>query len=269
MLYAIPYFSPVIFEFGGQNVESWRIFWFLARIMALLVVLHETRRKELDLKTSLLIFVAGLFLVSFWEKILFYFSHLYLHHDNMYSSLNQWSSFGRVYFGTIVGTFLSVLLGIAITKRWQHVFKYFDVFFLIHLVALFFYRIGNFFMHSHIGKITDLPWGINYFGTVRHEVALYELVSLSILFLVVWNLRKKISLPGFLSLIIIGWISLSRIITDFFRSTDLPNSNFHFQSGLTLNQVIFAVLFIVDISIVIFLFLKKKENIWVNSNPEG
>lgn len=262
MLYFLPYFElKMIPLWGDYSIESWKIFWILARVAVILILLKEAKRLNLSRKTTWIIFILSVFLVSFFEKILFFFSHKYLHTDGgLYEfTFSSWRAFGRVHFGAIVGIILTVIITTLITKKYKNIYKYLDILLLAHIAGSFIYRIGNLFWHSHIGKITTVPWGFWYNGQVRHEISLYELISLALLFSIAWPVRKRITQPGLLSLIILGWMSLSRFITDFFRSADLPNSNFHLQSGLTLNQVAYGAVFL--ICIVGLLFITKKRKI--------
>lgn len=261
MLYFLPYFElKMIPLWGDYSIESWKIFWFLARVAVFLILLKEAKRLGLSRKTAWIIFILSVFLVSFFEKILFFFSHRYLHADGgLYAiTFSSWRAFGRVQLGAIVGIILTVIIAALITKKYKNIYKYLDILLLAHIAGSFFYRIGNLLWHSHIGKITAVPWGFWYNGQVRHEISLYELISLALLFPIAWPLRKKITQPGLLSLIILGWMSLSRFITDFFRSTDLPNSNFHFQNGLTLNQVAYGALFFICFSMTLIITRKRK-----------
>jgi len=264
MLYVIPYFELTFISVAGYQFESWKLFWFFGRVIFLYVFFKEIKRLELSKKAALIIFLLNLFLINFFERLLFYFSHNYVLKDKA-SSLSDafnvlsWGSSGRVYFGTIIGVFSAILIGSLITKQWKNVWKYLDAGFLAQTAGTFIYRIGNVLWHSHMGKITDVPWGIVYKGQIRHEVGLYELISLFVIFFIAWFLRKRIPKAGLLFTIILGLLSLSRFFTDFLRSTDLPNSNFHFQNGFTMNQIAYGVVFLICLGLFFFLSKGQKE----------
>lgn len=265
MLYILPYIELKIINLGGGYfVQSWQVFQAIGRFLIIYFFIRETRRLNLKIKTTLAICFFSVFLVTFFEKILYFLSHKYLHLPSAQLqavSLERWEFLGRVHFGGFIGLSLAILLGTIITKEYKNILKYLDIAFLVQIFGAFFYRMGNFFWNEHIGKITNVPWGVEFQGQVRHQVALYEMISLLLLFLIIWPLRKKISRPGVISLFVIGWMSLSRFITDFFRSTDLPHSNFHFSNGLTLNQVAYSIVFLVSFSLFLYLTLKYRENI--------
>jgi len=79
-----------------------------------------------------------------------------------------------------------------------------------------------------------------------------------LLFSVLWFLRKRIKQDGTLSIIFLGWFLSVRFVTDFFRSTDLPESDIRYF-GLTLAQITSIILLFCAV-----LFLSysktKKEN---------
>lgn len=68
------------------------------------------------------------------------------------------------------------------------------------LFGLFFGRLGCFLIHDHLGKPTDLPWGVFVAGAYRHEPALYEAVLLlligGILYLMDIKIRRKFKNPS-------------------------------------------------------------------------
>lgn len=264
----LPYFELKMINFFGYSIESWKTFWFLGRVAVIYVMLKEAERLKLNKKTVIIIFLLGLIFISFFEKLLFYLSHQFLHNDGamIHFSYAGWGSLGRVFFGVFIGIILAVLIGALITRQLKNFWSFLDLNLIAQIVGSFFYRIGNLLNHSHMGNETNFFLGIPFQGKIRHEVTLYELISLGLLFLIVWPLRKKIKKPGFLSLIILGWMSLSRFITDFFRSADLPYSNFHFSNGLTLNQVAYGILFggcLIAVSIIIS---KHGRKIFIEKN---
>jgi|GEM_PF-236972 len=78
------------------------------------------------------------------------------------------------------------LAGILVGYGWSKL-KKFDLFLLgffytpAWIYGIFFGRLGCFIIHDHLGKTTDLPWGIWIQGAYRHEPALYEAIWLLLL----------------------------------------------------------------------------------------
>lgn len=272
MSFFLPYLSNrILYVFGYPAIYlfDWFLISWVGKIIALfLIVFPETKRLKLNKVTSIYIFLLTIFLTEYFARIIFVLSHYFLHHD-LSKFHNNYGTLGRVYFGAFIGSLLAIWLGTLIGKERKNIGKYFDIFLIYQIVTLFAYRIGNFMSHSHVGKITHLPWGIYYQGQLRHEPSMYELISLAILFCIVWPLRKKINPPGLLSIIIIGWISASRFIIDFFRGIDVPNSNFRLGNGLTLNQAMLALLFLACLALAVSIIKKHGANVSSKSNSNN
>jgi prolipoprotein diacylglyceryltransferase len=272
-MYVIPYFHSPDIHFNGYLIEAWKYCWLLGRIVFIAVVYWETKRRKLALKDMLLITFLSFVLIEFFAKAVFLGARIFLHQDEAYYLMGGWQGLGRVYFGTLLGTVTSVIVGAIITRQWRPVTEaarrygasnignLFDVFMLAHVAGLIFWRLGSFLMHVHIGKPTAAPWGIEYQGTIRHEVSLYEGASMILLFAVAWLMRKRKIYPGFLTLFILGWICLSRLITDNFRSYDTLHHVYHFANGLTLNQIVYAILLAADLAVITLWFYRRGKKI--------
>ncbi len=209
------------------------------------------------------IFFLNLFLINFFERVLFISANHFLHKNGLeYSFIDAINVFstgtaGRVFLGTIMGVFAAVIIGVLISGERKRMLNYLDAGVLALVAGTFFYRIGNFLSHSHIGKITDIPWGVYYNNQLRHDISLYEMLNLLFVFLLGWSLRKKIKTPGLIFAIVLGLSSLIRFSTDFLRNDDLMTANFHFQNGLTLNQIFYFIIFLNCLGL-FFLFPKRK-----------
>jgi prolipoprotein diacylglyceryltransferase len=248
MFYFIPYSELRTVNLLGYPVLSWKLLLWMGLMISLIFLFREARKINLDKAKIFFIFVLQLFLMYFFAKLFFFISHDFLHNDGANFKITEFWRAGRIYAGTLFGFVLAVFLGSVFFKEKKQFLVYLDLFLWAHLIVLFFYRLGNVLYQSHIGKITTMPWGMEFRGEIRHETSIYEAISLLVLFLVVFWLRKKTrNSVGITTFFILGWMSLSRVITDFFRSDDLPISNFHFQNGLTLNQVFYFLVFVASV----------------------
>lgn len=117
-------------------------------------------------------------------------------------------------------------------------------------------RIGCHLIQDHPGTITTVPWGIMVNGQLRHETAMYLVFSNLIIFLILWLwLRKSKKLPvGSLFYIYLIWEGITRFAIDFWRATDLPNSDPRF-AGLTISQYIGIGLVIAGV--IVLMYLRK------------
>jgi len=95
-----------------------------------------------------------------------------------------------------------------------------------------FVRIGNFINGELPGRMTDVPWAMEFPGYEgkRHPSQLYEAAKNLLLFFVLWNLRKVRRLPrGYLFWSFVGLYSIFRFIVEFWKDWPLTY-------GLTIGQ---------------------------------
>jgi prolipoprotein diacylglyceryltransferase len=247
-------------ELLGYQVPTVFLLSVVAPLVGLGVFFFETRRLRLSYSVTFIMVLLTSIVGGGISRFFFYLSRLFLHHDlDSQQLLLGFYPEKKVYFGYLLTVFIVVLLGAYLSNSRKHFYKYLDIFMLGHVAIMIFYRIGNMVSYFHPGKITDVPWGVYNLGHIRHEPSLYEAISLAVLFLVAILIRKNIRIAGSLSIFILAWVSLSRVITDFFRSDDLPESNFHFSNGITMNQVAFFGLFLISLFLMFRLQRRSKS----------
>ncbi len=148
------------------------------------------------------------------------------------------------------GGVLGILIAIYLYSRW--VLKKFPEFSLISLLDCIvvpsglvacFIRIGNFFNQEIMGPPTTMPWGIIFEdpwdgGPIvpRHPTQLYEaIVYLSIfcLLLFLWQRKKGVLRPGYLSGLLFVLLFTSRFFIEFIK---LPQSMMIDESIIQMGQ---------------------------------
>jgi phosphatidylglycerol:prolipoprotein diacylglycerol transferase len=90
------------------------------------------------------------------------------------------------------------------------------------------------------------------FGIKNHPAQIYELILDFIGFLLLWNLRKKVTFEGGLFLLYLMIYSVIRIIVTQFRADNL----YLWDTGLTLADLTSIIIFITGMA----LFIKKKHD---------
>jgi phosphatidylglycerol:prolipoprotein diacylglycerol transferase len=78
-------------------------------------------------------------------------------------------------------------------------------------VLLLLIYIGAFVAGRTYGTATDVPWGVDVAGAVRHPVQLYNAAATGVMLLVLWRLRPHL-LPGEIFWRFILFYSLSHLI---------------------------------------------------------
>jgi phosphatidylglycerol:prolipoprotein diacylglycerol transferase len=133
---------------------------------------------------------------------------------------------------------------------------------LFAVVGQFFGRIGNFINGDVIGYPTNLPWGVIYTNSnsfaPQHDIAYqpaaaYEAIINVLLFVLLWNLRRRVR-PGILFFVYIFGYSLSQIIVFTWRDNEV------ILFGLKQAQMT-AIGVIVAAGIAFWWFLKYRRNI--------
>jgi phosphatidylglycerol:prolipoprotein diacylglycerol transferase len=72
-----------------------------------------------------------------------------------------------------------------------------------------------------LGRPTDLPWGIDLFGAVRHPTQLYYLIASLVCFGVLLHFRRQRPRPGWLSTAYIGIQGLAWLLIEPLRADSL------------------------------------------------
>lgn len=107
-------------------------------------------------------------------------------------------------------------------------------------------RIGCFLIHDHIGYVMKILrfWGINYFGEIRHEIALYLILSNFLLFLALLILQKFIKKQGQLFLVFLLWYSIARLLIDSLRDFEVRYYNLMISQWIAIVVIIVAIIYL-------------------------
>ena len=211
--------DPVIFAFGPFSVR-WYGLMYVVGIMVGLLVAWPYATKYRGIPASQL------------EKIVYWAVPAGLVGARLYFVLQQplgpyisepWRVFafwegGMAFYGAIFSTL--IVVGVLARRYKISFWKIMDMAGIFAIVGQFFGRIGNFINGDVIGYPTNLPWGVIYANpdsfapshTIAYQpAAAYEAISNVIIFVILWNLRKRLK-PGFLFLTYLFAYSISQII---------------------------------------------------------
>lgn len=114
-------------------------------------------------------------------------------------------------------------------------------------------RLGNFVNGELVGRITDVPWGMDFGdGKNRHPAQLYAVaqdIFLGILFLFL-VLKKMPKTPGILSAFFFMTLALFRFSVEFFRA---PDAHIGLLTlGLSMGQWLSLLLFVIGGMLLLF-----------------
>lgn len=232
------YFSQL--SLGFLNLQVWGLLVSLGFLSALLISLKEAEKKNINPEIIWNLMILALLGMAFGGK-LFYIAFGLISSGDISFSFN--SGFSFVGGALLAG--ISVFLYLKLSRQdWK---KISDLLVVGFIVSLIFARIGCLLISDHIGKITTLPWGMQYIdGTVRHPIALYHILFLSLILLIIKKLQKRKSADGFLFFSFLSLYSFFRFVTDSSRCSDLAICDAHFW-GLTVTQWILAPIFFISL----------------------
>ena len=214
---------PVLLQFGNFELRSYGVIVALSFAIALWMSSKEAERKGLDPKLIQDFGVYALFGGIVGARIYFV-----LFSEPAYFLQHPWEILAVWHGGIgIIGS----LLGGAVVALWYcrkkeiSFLKLSDT--LVPGIALG-QTIGQFaclLNGDSYGRPTDLPWAITYtdrrslapLNVPLHPIEIYEMAAYFLVFLVVWNIRKKYRTDGFALFAYLSAYGLARFVVEFFR----------------------------------------------------
>jgi len=97
-------------------------------------------------------------------------------------------------------------------------------------------RVGNFINGELVGRVTNLPWAVQFQGYegFRHPAQLYEAGKNLLIFAILWFLKNRDYKRGTLFASFLIFYSILRFFIEFFRAPDVQLGFVAF--GLTMGQ---------------------------------
>ncbi len=255
-------FDPVAIEIFSLEIRWYSLAyiigillgWFFAK--KIFIKNDDINKKFDDYITYLII---GIILGGRFGYILFYNLEYYL--NNLFDIFKIWEG-GMSFHGGLIGIIVaSIIFG---KRNNQNPFLYMDVIALVAPIGIFFGRISNFINSELYGKVTNVPWSVNFIqidNLSRHPTQIYEsLLEGIILFLILIYFRNKNFLvkPGLISSLFLIFYSIFRFSIEFLRVPDEQLGYLLFN--LTMGQIL-SVIFILA-GLILFYF--KNENKQIN-----
>ena len=71
------------------------------------------------------------------------------------------------------------------------------------------------------GAVTTMPWAIELWGALRHPTQIYEVLAAGFIFWLIWEIRRKTPVSGFLFLTWVALTALSRLVIEAFRGDSI------------------------------------------------
>jgi phosphatidylglycerol:prolipoprotein diacylglycerol transferase len=183
--------------------------------------------------------VVGLMLGARLGYVLFYDLGVYIRHP--LDILEVWKG-GMSFHGGLIGSITASVL--CCRKYGTDFWEVADLVIATAPLGLGFGRLGNFINGELFGRVTDVPWAMVFpqGGPLpRHPSQLYEfLLEGVLLFIVLWQLQKRLATPGVLTAWFLVLYGLFRSFVELFRQPD-PQLGFLFGK-VTMGQVLSSVM---------------------------
>jgi phosphatidylglycerol:prolipoprotein diacylglycerol transferase len=117
-------------------------------------------------------------------------------------------------------------------------------------------RLGNFINGELLGRPSDLPWAMIFpdGGPVpRHPTQLYEVLAEGVvLFLIMWNLRKRQFRDGMMVVFFLVFYAILRFVIEFFKEPD-PQIGY-LLTYFTMGQILCLAMFIPAALLALYLY---------------
>lgn len=244
----IPSFTLEGFYLGPLYIYTWGITTALGVLAGILVAQRNISKKSIS-ENSFWNFSILLVIAIFLGARLSYILETWSYYAIDFTRIFQVWNGGFSFFGGAIG---AILVGWLWSRKNKISFlEWGAIFTPAWIFGLMIGRVGCFLIHDHLGKTTDLPWGIWIQGAYRHEPALYEILILLLIGLILIVIEKysvknlsKILFP--LSLIL---YSISRFFLDFIRALPAQGGDDRFYSFTVAQWVAILLLFLSGIII--------------------
>ena len=259
--------DPIVFAVGSFSLRWYPVFFILGWVAATSFLSRRIRRDGhvgLDadaLLDSALVAFAGAVVGGRLGYALLYDPSLFSHPLSIVSPFDDsgaWKGiWGMSFHGALFGVAVALVLFARIRKIDFWVLS--DALALATPMALFFGRIGNFFNHELVGRVTERPFGM-YFSDeaiLRHPSQLYEAFFEGvILFICLFFIGKRRLRAGYMSIGFLFLYGCMRFFLEFLRE---PDKGVDLIFGwMTVGQTLSLVL--VAISVAILGFLSKRND---------
>jgi len=250
-------FDSVAFQILSLEIRWYSLAYIVGIILGWLYCKKKLIKDQhiLDLFDDFITYlIIGVIIGGRLGYILFYNLKYYL--ENPFEILMVWNG-GMSFHGGLIGVI--IVSKVFSNKHKVNQFIFLDLVAVSAPIGIFFGRIANFINSELIGRVTDLPWSVQFVlvdNLKRHPSQLYEafLEGIILFFLLRYFFKKNyLHSPGKISALFLIYYSFFRFFSEFYRSPD-PQIGYLILN-LTLGQLI-SVFFLITGT---FLFYLKNN----------
>jgi phosphatidylglycerol:prolipoprotein diacylglycerol transferase len=252
--------DPVLLNLGFAQIKWYGLMYVVAFLVTYFFVRAAVKQKKFgkkltldDVDTLMLLLVVGLIVGARLFEVLFYNSAFYFSHPA--EIIAVWHG-GLSFHGGLLGMLLMTWL--FCRKKKISLLALADVLIVPLAVGQALGRVGNFINAELVGRITTLPWGMNFGGEVnaagnsvfRHPSQLYEVFYNLVIVSILFTIRNKKLPKGYLFAWFLTLYSVFRFFNEFVREPEVM------VGPLTLGQLLNIPMFAAGV----WLLWKLKKN---------
>lgn len=233
--------NPIAFSIGNLDVRWYGILMALAYVVGYFISLKLAEKKGIKKETVEDFYVWLIISAVIGARALHVIDDWHLYKDNFISIFYIWNG-GLAFFGGLIGVAIAGKL--FAKKKGIDFYGIADLFVIPLALGLAIGRVGNFINQELYGKVTNLPWGINFEGVEgkRHPSQLYGVVKdLFIFFVLLNNYKKENIKSGFIFWSFVTLYSGIRFFLDIMKERAI------WFLGLSHAQVYTIIAFIIGI----------------------
>ena len=251
--------DPVLFTIGGLKVHWYGIMIAVGLYAGIQVALRDSPRRGISREALMNVALLGAILGVVGGRLYYVVQNnpsFFLQHPAQI--LAVWQG-GMAFFGAIFGGALAMAIS---AWRWRLPFwSLLDVGAIGLTVGQAFGRVGNIINGDIVGYRTN-GWGFEYtnpntFGPLNTPVqpaSLYELLIAVVLFLILWNLRRRVHPEGMLAMIYIALYSVSQFLIFFLRD------NVVVVAGFKQAQITALIALALAIPVMVYLVMHERRS---------
>ena len=261
--------TPYLFSIGTFQLRYYSLMYIVAFVLVYFLVIYRIKNEKYkytaeDIQDYLVWAMIGVLLGARLGYVLIYNFVYYLQHPleiflpfSFADGIRFIGISGMSYHGGVIGVIIMSVL--FCRKRKIDFWKFADLICPAIPLGYTFGRLGNFINGELFGRATTMPWGM-YFpldatNTLRHPSQLYEAAFEGILlFIILWLLRKKTGVNGYLLGLYIFGYGLARFIVEFFREPDFA------VGPISIGQFLCLLMMLAGIMILTWLKNTKQKN---------
>lgn len=232
--------NPIAFNIGSLEIRWYGIIYSLAFLLGILIAAKLAKKRNIskDLIYDFAIWLIPSAVIG--ARIGHILGNLDYYAKNPLEIIAIWHG-GVALYGGILGAIIAAI--IFCKKKNIKFYDLGDIFVIPLAFGTIFGRIGNFINQELYGKVTNLPWGVEFENVPgkRHPTQIYEAIGNLVIFGILLILWRKNLKAGTIFWSYLGIYSFIRFFAEFLREGDV------LFLGLTTMQILSIPLFVVSV----------------------